>query len=128
MDCPSTVRCWKAWPATSSPGSIDGPLEPQRMLENINSPDDLKRLSLDELKELAREMRETVVRQVAAKGGHLASNLGTVDITVALHKVYDAPRDKIVWDTGHQAYPHKLVTGRFKEFHTLKQYGGLSGF
>jgi 1-deoxy-D-xylulose-5-phosphate synthase len=98
------------------------------MLEKIDSPADLKKLNLDELKELAREMRDTVVRQVAAKGGHLASNLGAVDLTVALHKVYDAPRDKIVWDTGHQAYPHKLVTGRYKDFHTLKQFGGLSGF
>ncbi len=98
------------------------------MLENIHSPADLKTLSLDELKQLAREMRDTVVRQVAAKGGHLASNLGAVDLTVALHKVYDAPRDKIVWDTGHQAYPHKLITGRYREFHTLKQFGGLSGF
>ncbi len=98
------------------------------MLENIDSPDDIKKLNLEQLKELAREMRDTVVRQVASKGGHLASNLGTVDLTVALHKVYDAPRDKIVWDTGHQAYPHKLVTGRYKSFHTLKQFGGLSGF
>ncbi len=98
------------------------------MLEKINSPADLKKLSPDELKELAQEMRETVVKQVAATGGHLASNLGAVDITVALHKVYNAPTDKIVWDTGHQAYPHKLVTGRYKDFHTLKQYGGLSGF
>ena len=98
------------------------------MLEKINSPADLKKLSPDELKELAQEMRETVVKQVAATGGHLASNLGAVDITVALHKVYNAPTDKIVWDTGHQAYPHKLVTGRYKDFHTLKQYGGWSGF
>ncbi|HAP00262.1 MAG TPA: 1-deoxy-D-xylulose-5-phosphate synthase [Fibrobacteres bacterium] len=98
------------------------------MLENIHSPADLKHLSVEQLKELAREMRDTVVKQVAAKGGHLASSLGALDLTVALHKVYDAPKDKIVWDTGHQAYPHKLVTGRYKEFHTLKQYGGLSGF
>jgi 1-deoxy-D-xylulose-5-phosphate synthase len=98
------------------------------MLENINSPADLKGLSVDQLKTLAGEMRDTIVRQVAAKGGHLASSLGTVDLTLALHVVYNAPEDKIVWDTGHQAYPHKLVTGRYKEFHTLKQFGGLSGF
>lgn len=102
--------------------------ETGRMLENINSPADLKRLNLEQLKDLAREMRDTIVQQVAAKGGHLASSLGALDLTVALHKVYDAPRDKIVWDTGHQAYPHKLVTGRYREFHTLKQFGGLSGF
>ncbi|HEX2612430.1 MAG TPA: 1-deoxy-D-xylulose-5-phosphate synthase [Fibrobacteria bacterium] len=98
------------------------------MLENINSPADLKRLSIDQLKALATEMRDTIVRQVASKGGHLASSLGTVDLTLAIHYVYDAPKDKVVWDTGHQAYPHKLVTGRYKEFHTLKQFGGLSGF
>ena len=82
------------------------------MLENIHSPADLKHLSVEQLKELAREMRDTVVKQVAAKGGHLASSLGALDLTVALHKVYDAPKDKIVWDTGHQAYPHKILTGR----------------
>ncbi len=98
------------------------------MLENIHSPADLRRLSLDELKGLAGEIRETIIRQVATKGGHLASNLGTVELTLALHKVFDTPRDKVVWDTGHQAYPHKLVTGRYKDFHTLKQFGGLSGF
>lgn len=98
------------------------------MLENINSPADLKGLTVDQLKTLAGEMRETIVKQVAAKGGHLASSLGTVDLTLALHVVYNTPEDKLVWDTGHQAYPHKLVTGRYKEFHTLKQFGGLSGF
>lgn len=98
------------------------------MLENINSPADLKGLTVDQLKTLAGEMRETIVKQVAAKGGHLASSLGTVDLTLALHVVYNTPEDKLVWDTGHQAYPHKLVTGRYKDFHTLKQFGGLSGF
>ncbi len=98
------------------------------MLENIHSPADLKGLSVEQLKALASEMRETIVKQVAAKGGHLASSLGTVDLTLAIHTVYNAPVDKVVWDTGHQAYPHKLVTGRYKEFHTLKQFGGLSGF
>jgi 1-deoxy-D-xylulose-5-phosphate synthase len=98
------------------------------MLEKINSPADLKGLTIDQLKTLAGEMRDTIVRQVAAKGGHLASSLGTVDLTLALHYVYNTPVDKLVWDTGHQAYPHKLVTGRFKNFHTLKQFGGLSGF
>jgi 1-deoxy-D-xylulose-5-phosphate synthase len=98
------------------------------MLENIHSPADLRGLSIDQLKQLAAEMRETIVKQVANKGGHLASSLGTVELTLALHKVYQTPKDKLVWDTGHQAYPHKLVTGRYKEFHTLKQFGGLSGF
>src|SRR4051812_12081736 len=98
------------------------------MLENIHSPADLRGLTIDQLKELANEIRDVIVRQVANKGGHLASSLGTVELTLALHKVYNTPVDKLIWDTGHQAYPHKLVTGRFKEFHTLKQYGGLSGF
>ena len=98
------------------------------MLEIIHSPADLRGLTIEQLKRLAKEMREVIVNQVANKGGHLASNLGTVELTLALHRIYETPKDKIVWDTGHQAYPHKLVTGRFKEFHTLKQYGGLSGF
>ena len=98
------------------------------MLENINSPADLKTLSIDQLKQLADEIRDVIVRQVASKGGHLASSLGTVELTLALHTVYNTPEDKLVWDVGHQAYPHKLVTGRYKEFHTLKQFGGLSGF
>lgn len=98
------------------------------MLERIQSPADLRALSVEELKSLAQEIRDVIVRQVAEKGGHLASNLGTVELTLALHKLYETPKDKIVWDTGHQAYPHKLVTGRYKDFHTLKQYGGLSGF
>jgi 1-deoxy-D-xylulose-5-phosphate synthase len=98
------------------------------MLENIHSPADLRGLSIEQLKSLAAEIRETIVKQVAAKGGHLASSLGAVELTIALHKVYQTPKDKVIWDTGHQAYPHKLVTGRYKEFHTLKQFGGLSGF
>ena len=98
------------------------------MLEKIHSPADLKGLTVDQLKVLAGEMRDTIVRQVASKGGHLASSLGTVDLTLALHVVYNTPQDKLVWDTGHQAYAHKLVTGRYKDFHTLKQFGGLSGF
>ena len=98
------------------------------MLEKIHSTADLRGLSLEQLKDLAAEIRETIVKQVAAKGGHLASSLGAVELTIALHKVYETPKDKVIWDTGHQAYPHKLVTGRYKDFHTLKQFGGLSGF
>jgi 1-deoxy-D-xylulose-5-phosphate synthase len=98
------------------------------MLEKIHSPADLRGLSIEQLKALAAEIRETIVKQVAAKGGHLASSLGAVELTIALHKVYQTPKDKVIWDTGHQAYPHKLVTGRYKDFHTLKQFGGLSGF
>jgi len=99
-----------------------------KILDTIEKPGDLKTLTYSELKQLASEIREELVAVVSANGGHLASNLGVVELTLALHRVYDAPHDKIVWDVGHQAYAHKLVTGRRKEFASLRQYGGLSGF
>ncbi|WP_040667553.1 1-deoxy-D-xylulose-5-phosphate synthase, partial [Nitrolancea hollandica] len=92
-------------------------------------PRDLKPLSFPELEDLAREIRETIVDVVVRQtGGHFASNLGSVELTLALHYVYDSPRDKIIWDVGHQAYPHKLLTGRYQRFNTIRQEGGLSGF
>lgn len=97
-------------------------------LENINSPADLKALSRKELPLLAAEIRERIVEVVSKSGGHLASSLGAVDLTIALHYVFDAPKDKIVWDVGHQTYAHKLITGRREEFATLRQHGGISGF
>jgi 1-deoxy-D-xylulose-5-phosphate synthase len=98
-------------------------------LEQINGPEDLKKLTIPELEQLAQEIREVIIDVVAGKtGGHFAPNLGTVELTLALHYVFDSPRDKIVWDVGHQAYPHKLVTGRRDRFHTIRQEGGLSGF
>jgi 1-deoxy-D-xylulose-5-phosphate synthase len=98
-------------------------------LERIDSPQDVKRLSVPELEKLAEEIREAIIEVVLGKtGGHFAPNLGTVELTLALHYVFDSPRDKIVWDVGHQAYPHKLVTGRRDRFHTIRQEGGLSGF
>jgi len=98
-------------------------------LEQINSPQDLKRLTIPQLEVLAQEIRQTIIETVIGKtGGHFAPNLGTVELTLALHYVFDSPRDKIVWDVGHQAYPHKLVTGRRDRFHTIRQEGGLSGF
>ncbi len=99
-----------------------------RILDRIDSPKDLKRLRLPELRELAREIRETIIQTVSENGGHLAPNLGTVELTLAIHYVFDAPQDRIVWDVGHQAYAHKLVTGRRDVFHTLRTYGGISGF
>jgi 1-deoxy-D-xylulose-5-phosphate synthase len=99
-----------------------------KILDTIEKPGDLKTLTYSELKQLASEIREELVAVVSANGGHLASNLGVVELTLALHRVYNAPHDKIVWDVGHQAYAHKLVTGRRKEFASLRQYGGLSGF
>ena len=99
-----------------------------RLLESINSPTDVKRLSAKELKTLAAELRQEMVDTVNVTGGHLASSLGAVELTIALHRVFDSPSDKIIWDVGHQAYAHKLLTGRRERFHTLRQYGGLSGF
>lgn len=98
------------------------------LLERINSPHDLKHLSEEELEQLSKEVREFIISTLSKTGGHLASNLGTVELTVALHAVFDTPRDKIVWDVGHQAYTHKILTGRRSRFHTIRQYQGLSGF
>jgi 1-deoxy-D-xylulose-5-phosphate synthase len=98
------------------------------ILNNINSPDDLKRLSKKELNLLAAEIRKMIVDTVSKSGGHLASSLGSVELTIALHYVFNAPEDKIIWDVGHQAYAHKLITGRRDQFKTLRQMGGISGF
>jgi 1-deoxy-D-xylulose-5-phosphate synthase len=97
-------------------------------LEKINSPVDLKRLSITELAELAEEIRPYIINTVSKTGGHLASNLGVVELTIALHYVFDTPRDKIIWDVGHQCYTHKILTERKERFETLRQNGGLSGF
>lgn len=97
-------------------------------LDSINSPDDLKKLSREELPALAEELREYVLDSVSKTGGHLSSNLGTVELSIALHYVFDTPADRIVWDVGHQSYPHKILTGRRERMNTLRQYKGLSGF
>ncbi|MGB4682552.1 MAG: 1-deoxy-D-xylulose-5-phosphate synthase [Dethiobacteria bacterium] len=94
----------------------------------LKLPEDLKNLSIAELKELAAEIRQYMIRTVADTGGHLASNLGVVELALALHSTFDSPRDRIIWDVGHQSYPHKLLTGRWDRFPTLRRYGGLSGF
>ncbi len=99
-----------------------------RLLDKINSPTDLKGFTLPELTQLASEIRRQLVTTVSANGGHLASNLGVVELTIALHRVFDSPQDKIVWDVGHQSYIHKLLTGRRQQFASLRQFGGLSGF
>lgn len=98
------------------------------LLSRIESPADLKQLSPDELTELAREVRATLLESVCCTGGHLASNLGTVELTLAMHYVFDSPHDSIIWDVGHQAYTHKLLTGRRDRFGTLRQLDGISGF
>lgn len=100
----------------------------KNLLETINSPADVKALSLDELKQLAEEIRQLLISVISKTGGHLAPNLGVVELTLALHRVFTTPKDKIVFDVGHQSYIHKIITGRREQFSTLRQYGGLSGF
>ncbi len=98
------------------------------LLEKIESPDDLKHLNKRELDVLCSEIRKEILHVVATNGGHLSSNLGVVELAVSLHRVFSTPVDTIIWDVGHQAYPHKLITGRYKNFHSLRQKGGISGF
>lgn len=98
------------------------------LLDNIDSPEDIKNLSSQELSQLAGEIRELIISTTKANGGHLASNLGAVELTLALHRVFESPKDKILWDVGHQAYTHKILTGRRKDFTTLRKMGGISGF
>ncbi len=98
------------------------------ILDQINSPDDLKNYDQDGIDDLAQEIREFLINNVSECGGHLASNLGVVELTLALHRIFDTPNDKIVWDVGHQSYVHKIVTGRLNNFETLRTSGGLSGF
>ncbi|MBW2344803.1 MAG: 1-deoxy-D-xylulose-5-phosphate synthase, partial [Deltaproteobacteria bacterium] len=100
----------------------------KKLLDKIDSPADLKGLSVHELEGLAEEIRQKIIETVSKTGGHLAPSLGTVELAIALHYVFDTPKDKIIWDVGHQAYAHKLLTGRRDLFHTLRTYGGISGF
>lgn len=99
-----------------------------KYLDRIDSPEDLKNLTYEELDTLADEIRSCLISVVTKNGGHLASNLGAVELTIAMHKVFDSPRDQFVWDVGHQVYTHKILTGRYKNFSTIRQNGGLSGF
>lgn len=98
------------------------------ILEQINSPEDLKEIDADELEDLADEIRQKIISVVSKTGGHLASNLGVVELTIAMYRAFDMTQDKIVWDVGHQCYTHKILTGRADRFHTIRQYDGLSGF
>ncbi len=101
---------------------------PTRLLDGIDSPADLKALSLDELERLAQEVRDVIISVIVERGGHLASNLGVVELTMALHRVFDSPTDSLVWDTTNQMYTHKIITGRRDEFDSIRLEGGLSGF
>src|SRR4051794_18774887 len=98
------------------------------LLDRVTGPRDLRSLSDDELTELAAEIRDFLVRKVSRTGGHLGPNLGVVELTLALHRMFDSPTDRIVFDTGHQAYVHKILTGRAEGFDRLRQEGGLSGY
>jgi len=100
----------------------------QNILQTINSPEDLRQLNLTEIEQLAADIREEIIKTVSKAGGHLAPSLGVVELTLALHYVFNTPSDKLIWDVGHQTYAHKLITGRKDKFHTLRQYKGISGF
>src|SRR5476649_1317988 len=99
-----------------------------KLLENIDSPADVRKLTRTQLTPLAHELRSYLLDSVSKTGGHLSSNLGTVELTVALHYVFNTPHDRIVWDVGHQTYSHKILTGRRERMHTLRQRDGISGF
>ena len=98
------------------------------LLDQIKTPDDLRRLEPGQLRQVADELRQETIDAVAVTGGHLGAGLGVVELTVALHYVFDTPKDRLIWDVGHQAYPHKILTGRRDRIRTLRQGGGLSGF
>ena len=99
-----------------------------KLLDQINYPSDLRKFKKDSLKKISEELREELIETVSETGGHLGAGLGVVELTVALHYVFNTPKDKLVWDVSHQCYPHKIITGRKKEIKTLRKGGGLSGF
>ena len=103
-------------------------IKPGNILSKINLPDDLKKLNKNELNSLCKELREYIIDVVSNYGGHFGASLGVVELTVAIHYVFNTPNDQVVWDVGHQAYGHKILTGRRKVFHTNRKYKGLSGF
>ena len=98
------------------------------ILEKIKNPTDLRKLNLEQLRVLAKEIRQKIITVVSENGGHLASSLGTVELSIALHYILNTPKDKLIWDVGHQAYAHKILTGRAEKFETLRRAGGISGF
>src|SRR5213082_3747733 len=107
---------------------MSSPPDNYPLLCAIESPADLRRLPAGKLPALAAELRAFLIHSVSTRGGHFAAGLGTVELTIALHYVFDTPRDRLVWDVGHQAYPHKVLTGRRERLHTIRKYGGLAPF
>ena len=99
-----------------------------RILDKVNTPEDLRKLTLEEKEKLAEEIRQFILEIVSKTGGHLASNLGVVELTIAIHSIFDTPNDKLIWDVGHQSYVHKILTGRKDKMDTLRKLDGLSGF
>lgn len=99
-----------------------------KLLDKVNNPNDLKKLTLKEKYKYCEEVREEIINEISKSGGHLASNLGVVELTVAIHSIFNSPNDKIIWDVSHQSYTHKLITGRYKDFDSIRKFGGLSGF
>ena len=100
----------------------------KNLLDQVKYPTDLRKLNKEDLKQLAKELRQELIDVVSFTGGHLGAGLGVVELTIALHYVFDTPKDKLVWDVGHQSYPHKIITGRKDNIRTLRKGGGLSGF
>ncbi len=98
------------------------------LLENIKSPADLKTLSMEDLRALAEEIRQLIISTVSVNGGHMASNLGVVELTIAIHRLFNSPQDRIIFDVSHQSYPHKILTGRAQGFQTIRKSGGYSGY
>ncbi|HHU25995.1 MAG TPA: 1-deoxy-D-xylulose-5-phosphate synthase, partial [Bacteroidales bacterium] len=109
-------------------GNASRELRNVKQLQHIESPDDLKELTIKQLEEVCDDLREFIIEQLSCNPGHFGSSLGTVELTVALHYLYNTPYDRLVWDVGHQAYSHKILTGRRNRFHTNRKLGGLSGF
>src|SRR6186713_1084086 len=103
-------------------------IRPGKLLKNINKPEDLRLLKESDLQEVCKELRDFIIDIVSVNGGHFGASLGVVELTVALHYIFNTPYDQLVWDVGHQAYGHKILTGRRNDFHTNRVYGGLSGF
>lgn len=104
------------------------PAEKRFSLATMQLPEDLKKLNTEQCQQLCKEIRSVLIQTVSKNGGHLASNLGVVELTVAMHRVFDSPQDKFVWDVGHQCYTHKILTGRYARFSTLRKENGISGF
>src|ERR1700687_402449 len=111
---------------------MNAPILPTRpatpLLDRVHVPADMRNLSAEQLRQLAEELRAETIHAVSTTGGHLGASLGVVELTVALHAIFDTPTDRLLWDVGHQAYPHKILTGRRDRIRTLRQGGGLSGF